>query len=290
MNQEQTVCPICGSLNSRYCFSKNAYHLWQCADCQVGFIRPLPDADTLTAVYEQHVYHSGERYDIKNLPKSYRRLWQKRLAVIEKYSRSKGTLLDVGCATGLFLSVAQKNGWRVQGLEVSSNAVEQARAYFGANTIEQKDLLQYAPEKKYQVITAWALLEHVPDPLTYLRKIHTLLERGGIFALSTPNSSAYSFRRWGKEWRYFIPPEHLFYFDFPSLEYIFKRTGFDIVYKKTHFNFLAYLKPNSVLLRLYSQSRLMRIILKLVFYPVQLWSGLCYRGETLEVYARKIDS
>jgi len=290
-NSQKPQCPICGSKEPEYLFSKHQYKLWRCRNCRTGFINPLPEAKVLADVYEQHTYHSGDRYDVADKSGgSYSSLWEKRLEIIGKQSKNRGTLLDVGCATGAFLNVARTAGWKVKGLELSKRAVEVGRKVLGQDVIENQDLLAYKTDHRYQVITAWALLEHVTDPVQYVKKIYELLDENGVFALSTPNISSFSFKRWRERWRYFIPPEHLFYFDQKSLEYLLQSNGFRIVYKRTYFNFLAFLKPDSITIKRYSRNRFFRLFIKLLFLPIQLWSHLNHKGETLEIYAKKMNA
>ncbi len=90
-------------------------------------------------------------------------MWQNRLNKIQRI-RSSGKLLDVGCGEGLFLRLAQANGWRISGTELSSFASKLA-----ANTLKtdiycgELDEAKFA-KNSFDVVTMWHVLEHVKSP------------------------------------------------------------------------------------------------------------------------------
>jgi 2-polyprenyl-3-methyl-5-hydroxy-6-metoxy-1,4-benzoquinol methylase len=112
------------------------------------------------------------------------------LELIAAHARPPGKLLDVGCATGSFLSLAKGNGWECRGVEVSSFAAAQARERTGCEVFCGQ--FAHAPfaDGMFDVVTMWDLLEHLPDPVTALRKAGTLLKANGLLLVNTPNEDS----------------------------------------------------------------------------------------------------
>ena len=157
--------------------------------------------------------------------KTFSRAYQR----MESYLPPKGNLLEVGSYCGLFLSEAAKQGWNVTGIEPSRWAAHYARSQFGHEIIGG-NLETVAPSLKneFDAITSWDVLEHVRDPLEYLKIINSLLKEGGTVALSTIDISSNFARLLGRNWPW-IMEMHLFYFDTEVLRNMFRRAGFEMI-------------------------------------------------------------
>ncbi len=110
--------------------------------------------------------------------------YERDVSFIQKYAES-GRLLDIGCGTGEFLDVAEKKGFQVYGLEPSPKAHEIARTSHPVIRGELKDV--NFKEKHFEVITLWSVLEHVPKPRDFLRRLHSILKEKGLLALRLPD-------------------------------------------------------------------------------------------------------
>ena len=96
-------------------------------------------------------------------------------------------LLDVGCGTGYLLQLLRTFG-NVEGLETSPDARAIARQRLGDSLVlHERPLPGGLPEgKRYDVVTAFDVLEHLEDPLPALRAIHGALQPGGFFLCTVP--------------------------------------------------------------------------------------------------------
>jgi len=100
---------------------------------------------------------------------------------------SPGSLLDVGCAKGLFLDLARKRGWNVQGVEISHTTAAFARQEFGLQVFTGVLEEAHFPANSFDVVSLWDLIEHLDNPFGFLRETARILKPGGIVLILTPN-------------------------------------------------------------------------------------------------------
>jgi ubiquinone/menaquinone biosynthesis C-methylase UbiE len=172
-------CDVCGSWD--LAAADRRIGLCRCLSCGFVFYSPRPDA----AEVERH-YSGGDRYDAWLRDEKARgALWKRRLARVLKYQKG-GALLDVGAGTGQFLSVA-RGDFEVCGTEVSLSAARIAKERYGielkAGRLEDIDF----GERKFDIITLFHALEHVPSPSSLIEKCRRLLKDGGIVVIAVPN-------------------------------------------------------------------------------------------------------
>lgn len=109
------------------------------------------------------------------------------------------SVLDVGCAYGPFLDEVRASGGSAFGLDVAEEAVDYVRAKLGIQAVclpfEDLDSQAAFGRPGFDAVTMWWVIEHFRDLDRALRKVNTLLPKGGIFAFSTPNLRGISGRR-----------------------------------------------------------------------------------------------
>jgi SAM-dependent methyltransferase len=183
----------------------------RCRDCGFGFQQQRLSGDELRDLYRRmdtSVYQ-GEL-------DGRRRTAGRHLEIISKYV-TKGRILDVGSASGLFLTEAANAGWEVFGVEPSEELCAVARENLsGRGQIECATLENSTLRPPFDVVTLWDVLEHVPDPVKFLSACQGLLSRGGYIFLNVPDLDSREAKILGSRWPLLLP-EHLNYFNRPSL-------------------------------------------------------------------------
>jgi dolichol-phosphate mannosyltransferase len=156
--------------------------------------------------------------------------------------RQRGRLLEVGAYCGLFLREAKRRGWQADGVEPSEWAANYAREIIGANVYtglltENHDKLQ----PTYDVVVAWDVLEHVRNPLQFVRDCASYLDSGGLFCFSTLDVDTWFPRVAGQRWPWLMDM-HLHYFDRHVIKDLLSRAGLDLIRLEsyTHYARVAY--------------------------------------------------
>lgn len=136
---------------------------------------------------------------------------------------SGGRLLDVGSATGSFLSVASEFGWPGVGVEISDYAREIASTA-GVDCVATLDDL--SPEEAFPVITMHHVLEHLEAPVAVLEQCRDRLAGGGRLVVEVPNYRSLERRAMQGQWSDLRPTQHRWQFEPATLRRILQRAGF----------------------------------------------------------------
>ncbi|MAT97139.1 MAG: hypothetical protein CL608_08355 [Anaerolineaceae bacterium] len=219
---EWIACEICGSSRHHLVAARTdlflggntLFAMHECEECHViyQFPRPTPEkmADYYPPYYQQYTKGLVEEKWLTRLSRCYG--LRKRAKIITKQVQT-GTVLDVGCATGDFLSIMKTfPRWRVYGIEPTHTALTYARQRIGLSVVE--GVLNVAPfaENSFDAITMWDVLEHVYDPLDVLKDVARLLKPGGVFVVNHPNIKSIDRKLFGNMWLGYELPRHLYLF------------------------------------------------------------------------------
>jgi len=221
---ETVACNLCGS--RRYTtvyempdvrlFPDEYFTVVECNECGLGFVNPRPDRQEIQKYYPRDYYQNEESA-------SFARYLRKRFTQQARYLKEveerpgPRKLLDVGCFNGEFPRFMAARGWDVSGVEISE--VSRRIADFPVFTEEFNEIPVHEPA--YDAITAWAVLEHVHDPMAYFQKASQVLKKGGLFVFQMPNfiSTASRCLFWEDV------PRHLYFYTRETVAQYLEKTG-----------------------------------------------------------------
>ncbi|WP_448592017.1 class I SAM-dependent methyltransferase [Thermoflexus hugenholtzii] len=130
----------------------------------------------------------------------YHRIYQHSVRQVSQVTGLRGgRLLDVGGGSGHRTRFFQKVGFKCTVLDVDERPLQIARERFGLRTIygvlEQADL----PPESFDIVTFYAVIEHLPDPRSTLQAAHRILRPGGWLVALVPVLSG-----WEDRWFRFL--------------------------------------------------------------------------------------
>lgn len=227
----ECLCPLCSSTRCELAETTEPPHrLVRCADCSLVFVDPIPDSGELSRHYDQDYYAEW----VSTQRDKRERMWSRRLKGIENKSTG-GDILDVGCGDGLFLELAKRNGWRVQGTDVSAYAAGFASERLGQSVFCGEIWDAGFHEQSFDVVTLWHVLEHTTQPACVLHEVRRVLKAGGTLVLAVPNLNDHLMRLAyrlvkGRRLRRFSLRDkeiHLFHFSVNSIRRLLDAAGFE---------------------------------------------------------------
>lgn len=223
-------CISCGAV-LKVLGEVQGFTIYKCPVCGLG------KTEGLRTDYQN--YHRDANYIVEE--KQFKNIFSKRVHLITKY-KNAGKVLDIGSSTGAMLSLFKDKGWEVQGIEpskTSSKKAEDSGIPTLSTTFEKADIKNFA----YDVVIMNHVLEHVQNPLEFLKMANKLLKKDGIILIDIPNFGGFSASLFGANWQYILPKEHIWHFTNISLKNILEKSGFKISFQETHSGVWGYGNP-----------------------------------------------
>lgn len=229
--EEVPTCPACGSVGQEPIrvvngLLMNCYHeaidpirRWvACLACGHGFANPRPAPRALRAAYAEPPPDHLTRVDYASFLRAsdlVRELWDR---------RPGGRFLDIGAAQGILAGVAREFGYEATAVDLNPSHGPSCRAFgveFLLGEITDMDL----GDRRFDVIAAGDVIEHVAHPRRLAEAISRHLAPGGIAWISTPNREGAWSRRLGHNDPMWLETEHLHFFTRRSLARLLSEAG-----------------------------------------------------------------
>jgi 2-polyprenyl-3-methyl-5-hydroxy-6-metoxy-1,4-benzoquinol methylase len=304
---EYVCCNLCGSSDSRLRYpstvkgSNGAAHgsafrcthagygahqaIVQCRSCGLVYANPRWDRQEILGLYEavKDPLYLAER---EGRVLTFQRHLKPLLNVYGRRPGAGERLLDVGAYIGVFVEIAQTAGWEAVGVEPSEWGVAEARRR-GLNVVEGTLATANFPERSFDVVTMWDVIEHLTDPMAELRHTHRALKPGGLVVLHTMDIDSTFARLMGRRWPWLMEM-HLYYFSRRTLAAMLQRAGFELVRAEAQGR---YLRLGYLLTRVQPYSRTLAgamgtAVRRLGWTDKAMAINL---GDLFTAYARKVD-
>jgi 2-polyprenyl-3-methyl-5-hydroxy-6-metoxy-1,4-benzoquinol methylase len=146
------------------------------------------------------------------------------LGFIDRQARAAGAVLEIGCGGTYVLQQLRKLGFSVCGVDPSPVAVESGRKH-GIDVVRSFYPGELGLDRKFDVIIHYDVLEHIADPVQFLRAHHEQLGPGGMIVFAVPDCTEHIERGDIS----MIIHEHLNFFDAESLRRTVERAGFNVI-------------------------------------------------------------
>lgn len=250
-------CKICGNKEYRIvyegiirdgCFgkyTKEAVSIYQCGKCGAMYHKNKKADDE--AFYESEKYRESMGEKIND----YELLHDKE--VLEKLQYT-GTdifrnriVADIGCGGGCFLDFVKGAAFEAIGIEPTEGFREKMKAKgypvyaYAADAMEKY-------KNKVDVLTSFDVIEHVKDPLLFLKECYGLCKEGGKVIIGTPTEQPIMRMALGEEYdKFLFSTQHLWILNKESMEIAARLAGFknvEVKYKQRYGlgNLISWLK------------------------------------------------
>jgi ubiquinone/menaquinone biosynthesis C-methylase UbiE len=244
------ICPICGSVD--YLVSGKArtnsisekfvtkdYKVVQCKNCSAYFVSPPIDFsdEQWSRLYNSDYFTEQSDW---LLHRREQELMQ-RFTTLEKFISGRRSIkfLDIGTGEGKTLIEGTRRNWDVTGIDIVDNRISQAKDE-KIRFIKGKFVNQDFPENNFDIIYMDSVLEHVLNPLEYMKKVHKILKPGGIVFIGVPNEDALfndirkiaftlTNKNVSEKIKPFDTPYHVIGFNEKSLNYLIRSLDFKLL-------------------------------------------------------------
>lgn len=203
-------CPLCGTdapqplfpVRDYWLDRPEQYRVVRCQACAFAYLDPRPAAEALAQVYPPEFFGTDQKRD-----EEVRASWNSdtnRIKASYLASAPPGQLFEIGAYWGDFLKYMRHKGWAVAGCEPSAHPRNVFELDIRQQTLEACSL----DDASVDAVVAWAVLEHVYNPLELVREIARVLKPKGEFVFNVPN-----FRSPGARWLHHEDyPRHVNFF------------------------------------------------------------------------------
>ena len=226
-------CPHCNSFNSTLLYIKSGYKIVKCSNCSLVYTDKNFDKNFLDNFYDDSYFK-----DAKGLKKGYKNYLNNELNIsaqsqlrLDKISlcckSPHPSVLDIGCATGVFLKESKTKGFEPFGVEISDYARNIAQKRLGKNKVVK--LIQNLGNKRFDIITLWDTIEHLDKPKEVLENCYGLQEKNGLIVISTGDIDSLLSKVQKDSWHLLNPPQHLTFFSKTILSKILKEVGYKVI-------------------------------------------------------------
>lgn len=208
-------CIICSSPTSLFA-EKGEHAIYKCINCGFGYTDKL---------YKQSGdYHRDETYIIEE--KLFKNIFSRRINQITRFIKT-GKVLEIGCSTGLMLSLFKIKGFDAKGVELSRKAAEKAIEKGIDVKIAFFEKINFS--EKFDLVVLNHTLEHMENPVGVLKKVKSILNPKGYVMIDLPNFDSPAAKILKSRWPHLLPDEHLWHFTPKAFNVLFKKMDFKIV-------------------------------------------------------------
>ncbi len=217
---EHIDCDFCGCKKYKTRYRKPDNWLWhtqyefpvvECINCGLVYLNPRPTQESMANFYPKD-YHEDRNTE------SFKLRYQRQMEYLPKLDSQ--VILDIGCARGDYLAFlkACSPNIEVVGVDYFSEQVNYDYIEFHKNTLPGSNL----ENERFDIITAWAVFEHLHEPSIYFKEVFKLLKKSGKFIFLVTNSeSLYGTHAYAED-----IPRHTYHFSEKSLNNYAEKFGF----------------------------------------------------------------
>ena len=232
------ACPMCGSLESEvicegsdrlFRTTEEIFRVVRCTVCGMHHLDPRPGAADLWRYYPSNYWYDPDASAADRWAEAWRRF------VLRDHVRfvrgavhaapPEGAVVDIGCGGGLLLRELGLPASRMAGLDYSEAALRVAWHTNGVPAVRASLPASPLRNGSCSVVMMFHVLEHLPEPDSFVQAARDMLLRGGRLVAQVPNADCWQFRLLQSRWNGLDIPRHLSDFRARDLKNLLERNG-----------------------------------------------------------------
>lgn len=241
MKRQEISCALCGAgvpyrvrfpeclrpasldFAARKTPTRQHFRMVECVNCGLVYSSPIVPPEVIHELYRHSPFlHESQ---LANMIRDY----QTQLRSLLPLLPSKGRLLEIGCANGLFLKAALELGFEdVRGVEPGEESVRAADPAVRGKIVNALFHAELFPPESFDVVCCFQVLDHLLEPGAVLRDAIKLLRKSGLVLLLNHNIRSWLPRFLGERCPMY-DIEHIYLFDKQTVAQLLRNNGFDVV-------------------------------------------------------------
>jgi len=189
----------------------------------------IPDGIDLSSYYNSESYYSHKNKNSSNKDHIYffiqNLMFRFKRHLIKRYSNG-AKLLDFGSGVGNFSKFMTDNGFNVLAIEPDKRAIKISISK-SVDTVSHLKML--SDKERFNTITLWHVLEHIPDPHKIITELKLHLDKKGIMFIAVPNLNSYDCFYYKSNWAALDVPRHVWHFTSSGIQILMQKAGFELV-------------------------------------------------------------
>lgn len=212
------------------------FHAVQCKTCGLQQLYPLPCIEDDKEFYDKNEHDKTitPDFSIDDLFQKFRFQNESRLRYLKEFGIAKSwKMLDMASGYGFFLKLAGDEGYCFDGIEISRDRryhcerINPDAVIYTVNLLEEE--IPGNLKGNYNLVTMFHLLEHLTDPVLFLRRLGELLNDGGCLVLELPNAANIMMEASEKFNDFFYFRDHVAYYTPQQLVAVLEKSGYDVI-------------------------------------------------------------
>ncbi len=222
-------CIVCGKQVAPF-FQAGAYRMYRCEVCSHAFVYPTPSDQFLIEFYS--TFHTalemGGGYEL--IEDRTEKDFSSKIHLIKTHlTKPSPVILDFGCGKGFFVKALINEGIQAEGIDLSDTAVR-----FACNNLNVPAICGLVDDcewmkDRFDGVSFWATIEHLPRPIETLKSIAAVIKTGGYLFLDTGIGDDWLDRMLPGVNQWYDPPQHLHVFSIRSIVKLLEEAGFSVV-------------------------------------------------------------
>lgn len=152
---------------------------------------------------------------------------ERRMKYLLPNLNNASSVLEVGCSSGFMLFPLEERGHSCMGIEPSGFFSEFVKSKGVPVYSSLEEMIKQEPNKKFDIIQHYFVLEHISEPISFLKTLLALLNKGGRIIFEIPNvaDALYTIYDIAAFERFYWSVAHPWYFSEKSLRYLLDQVG-----------------------------------------------------------------
>jgi len=231
LTKKKFNCPLCNSNKKKTIFLKvtKKYFLRKCNICEMVY----PNINVAKIKNYTDLIYKGYSNNFHSKNKLKKKIYRHKFILdrfnycIKKNFKNlkKIKILEIGCGSGEFLKYVKSKKIKHKGIELDPQQLEIAKK----NRLNvTNDSLEIEANNEYNLILMFDVLEHLINPVKYIKLISKKLKKNGLLICYIPNINSIGFELMKEKQNLIYPFEHINFFNKKSLSFLSKKGNLKI--------------------------------------------------------------